>query len=623
MVVSLPNDKKQAYIPTPLEARALMEVGKDWRFYPSKEHFDKTVLELQQTEISLPSGEKTNAWFAARANVAIAFGKIPESYDAISIENAEKKIISDKNLWNKIQAMHLYNSAGFRPILKNPTEIKDVSVILDKISEQLNKIERGQFADGKYIPSKAEKNILRTLKNYGRFIRNPKNESEIADFTKHINNAFTQITKRDDYQIPSERKGKEKLPRKETTMSDTKDFTLNEEQLEFCKAHDIDTKTITSEEAYKAAVEKVGRETSEKEAPKAEKEATNVADDKKQKPLSVSVNEAEPEEKTNAEGPEWIKRKAEYYQKLSDDGKIQGYERDTEQQGFAAKFENAEVHYSSPDNVNVSPDAGFKVFDAMFKEPDNQGRPIEFPENASKEVATRMYAACVLNGNPMQGAVPKEIDMEELAKCGLTKEQIEQVKQFYGKNQQQENNQENPHTNSEKQISQKAQEDIKKLTEIRNNFNQMKEDGKIAIQTDEQGKPQIVAGEKGSDEDVNVAKEIMQQAAELIKAGREINNQKSASPEKQDTNEAYRQQQIENLRARLSPEQNNEHQERQENRDLIHAARLGIAPEGAKVTDHNGKEVTTKTGEDLKKYQAQLSSETMSRLTNKFGKGRA
>ena len=39
MVVSSQNNQKQIYFPNPLEARALMEVGKDWRFYPSKEDF--------------------------------------------------------------------------------------------------------------------------------------------------------------------------------------------------------------------------------------------------------------------------------------------------------------------------------------------------------------------------------------------------------------------------------------------------------------------------------------------------------------------------------------------------------------------------------------------------------
>ena len=278
--------------------------------------------------------------------------------------------------------------------------------------------------------------------------------------------------------------------------------------------------------------------------------------------------------------------------------------------------------------MTVSEDAGFKVFDAMLKEKDNAGRPVEFPENASKEVATRMYAACVLNGNPMQGAVPKELDAETLAKCGLTEEQIKQVQEHMAASQQQNNEQQKngeehseQKNGEEKQISAKAQEDIKKLAEIRNNFNKMKQDGKIAIQKDEHGKPQIVAGEKGSPEDVKAATAIMQEAADLVKAGLESNrgeNTKLETQEQKDTNESLRQQQIENLRTRMSPEQTKAHQDKQDARDLVMAARLGIVPKDTKVTDHKGNEVTAKTGEDLNNYQSKLSKETMARLTQKF-----
>ena len=88
--------------------------------------------------------------------------------------------------------------------------------------------------------------------------------------------------------------------------------------------------------------------------------------------------------------------------------------------------------------------------------------------------------------------------------------------------------------------------------------------------------------------------------------------------EQKDTNESLRQQQIENVRAQMSPEQAKARQEKEDARDLIMAARLGIAPKDAKVTDRSGQEVKAKTGEDLKSYQSNLSKETMARLTQKF-----
>lgn len=631
------SKKTEKYIPNPFEAAALKELHQPWRFYDSKEEFEKVVAEFSKETFQTEVGE-TNKWDAARANGLIAFGAELHNYERGSLDAAESQIRNNKELWKKVQAAHLYNTAGFKPEI-NLDSGEDISAedILKRINENLDKLESGKIVDGRYQPSKAERNVLRTLGNYGEFIRNPRNEDEIAKFKKDVKRKFSNISKREDYQKfeTKSKKKQNKDNRKEKTMSDENTFKLEGEDLEFCTAHGINPEEITSREAFetrKAEIENAEnseeKEDNKKEtSEKSEKEDENE-ENKKKEALKVHVGEPNAEDKTNDEIPDWVKRKAEYYQGLADKGEITDYKQDTSKQGFAAEFNNAEIHYTSETEVTVSEDAGFKVFDAMLKEEDNKGRPVEFPENASKEVATRMYAACVLNGNPMQGAVPKELDAETLAKCGLTEEQIKQVQEHMAASQQQNNEQQKngeehseQKNGEEKQISAKAQEDIKKLTEIRNNFNKMKQDGKIAIQKDEHGKPQIVAGEKGSPEDVKAATAIMQEAADLVKAGLESNrgeNKKLETQEQKDTNESLRQQQIENLRTRMSPEQTKAHQDKQDARDLVMAARLGITPKDTKVTDHKGNEVTAKTGEDLNSYQSKLSKETMARLTQKF-----
>ena len=631
------SKKTEKYIPNPFEAAALKELHQYWRFYDSKEEFEKVVAEFSKETFQTEVGE-TNKWDAARANGLIAFGAELHNYERGSLDAAESQIRNNKELWKKVQAAHLYNTAGFKPEI-NLDSGEDISAedILKRINENLDKLESGKIVDGRYQPSKAERNVLRALDNYGEFIRNPRNEDEIAKFKKDIKRKFSNISKREDYQKfeTKSKKKQNKDNRKEKTMSDENTFKLEGEDLEFCTAHGINPEEITSREAFetrKAEIENAEnseeKEDNKKEtSEKSEKEDENE-ENKKKEALKVHVGEPNAEDKTNDEIPDWVKRKAEYYQGLADKGEITDYKQDTSKQGFAAEFNNAEIHYTSETEVTVSEDAGFKVFDAMLKEKDNAGRPVEFPENASKEVATRMYAACVLNGNPMQGAVPKELDAETLAKCGLTEEQIKQVQEHMAASQQQNNEQQKngeehseQKNGEEKQISAKAQEDIKKLTEIRNNFNKMKQDGKIAIQKDEHGKPQIVAGEKGSPEDVKAATAIMQEAADLVKAGLESNrgeNTKLETQEQKDTNESLRQQQIENLRTRMSPEQTKAHQDKQDARDLVMAARLGITQKDTKVTDHKGNEVTAKTGEDLNSYQSKLSKETMARLTQKF-----
>ena len=425
------SKKTEKYIPNPFEAAALKELHQYWRFYDSKEEFEKVVAEFSKEKFQTEVGE-TNKWDAARANGLIAFGAELHNYERGSLDAAESQIRNNKELWKKVQAAHLYNTAGFKPEI-NLDSGEDISAedILKRINENLDKLESGKIVDGRYQPSKAERNVLRALDNYGEFIRNPRNEDEIAKFKKDIKRKFSNISKRDDYQ-KFETKSKKKQNKdngKEKTMSDENTFKLEGEDLEFCTAHGINPEEITSREAFetrKAEIEnaenseeKEDKKDNKKEtSEKSEKEDENE-ENKKKEAIKVHVGEPNAEDKTNDEIPDWVKKKADYYQGLADKHEITGYKQDTSKQGFAAEFNNAEIHYTSETEVTVSEDAGFEVFDVMLKEEDNKGRPVEFPENASQEVATRMYAACVLNGNPMQGAVPKEIDLEELKNASL------------------------------------------------------------------------------------------------------------------------------------------------------------------------------------------------------------
>ena len=566
--------KPQKYVPNPFEAYTLKELKQPWRFYDSKEEFENKTAEFKKIKIETKIGE-INKWQGARANALIALGAELFDYKEESLNAAENKIRENKTLWNKIQAAHLHNSAGLKPEIDLENCDLSAEDIFKKINESLDKLEKGKIVDGKYVPTKAEKNVLRTLGNYGEFIRNPKDEKEAAKFYEEIKKRFGRIAKRDDYQKfepKQQKKQTRKNERKENKMSDDKEYKLSDEQLEFCKAHNIDPAGITSAEAYKDAVSKIGKDTHDLQNNDDVKtdendNKNNDKDDNKndkaepEKPaLKINEGTPHPEDKTNEETPDWVTEKAKWYKAQAEAGEIENYEQDTSKEGFAAKFNNAEIHYSSPDEVTVSQDAEYKVFDTMLKEPDNKGRPIEFPDNASKEVTTRLYAACVLNGNPMQGAVPTELDAETLSQCGLSEEQIKQVQDHLAasqnKNKDVEKTTEEKETKNNEapdlQISDKAKADIQKISEIKKNFEQMKKDGLIAIQKDENGKPQIVAGEKGSDADVKNATAIMKEAAELVKAGLSENRGKDIAhdtvklenKQQKDTNTALRAEQI-------------------------------------------------------------------------------
>ncbi len=217
-------------------------------------------------------------------------------------------------------------------------------------------------------------------------------------------------------------------------------FTLSDEQKNKLKELGIENfDDIKSTADYDAIVQKA----SENDNKNNDKHNTNETKNKEQKngdqkdPLKINVEEPTPEPTTNI--ADWAKAKDAYYSKLAQEGKIQNYQWDKSKEGFYASVNGANIHYKDQDNVSVSPKADYKLFNAMLNEPDNKGRPIEFPENAPKEFATKLYAACVLNGNPMQGAIPKELDEATLQSCGLTAEQIAKVKAF--------GNQQKPNTN--------------------------------------------------------------------------------------------------------------------------------------------------------------------------------
>ena len=148
---------------------------------------------------------------------------------------------------------------------------------------------------------------------------------------------------------------------------------------------------------------------------------------------------------------------------------------------------------------------------------------------------------------------------------------------------------------------------INEQTQAKEELHQMIKDGKVSLVKDEKtGKIEMTANDQ---QDLKRALALTSN----IKSAQE-----TALKANGNNNEQYRQQQLENLRSKMSPEQTKAHQDKQDARDLVMAARLGIAPKGAKVTDHKGNEVTAKTGKDWEQYKSNLSKETMARLAKKF-----
>ena len=160
-------------------------------------------------------------------------------------------------------------------------------------------------------------------------------------------------------------------------------------------------------------------ETEEKKEEKKEEEKEEEKKEETKEPITFTPLEENNTPVQTQENDDWIARKAAYYKGLSDENKIENYERDeTVQDGFAASFNGAKIHYSSPNDVAVSKEAGLDVFDAMLKEPDNKGRRVNFSPDMTPEMAARLYAACLINGNEMGGNAPQLTEEQLKAALG-------------------------------------------------------------------------------------------------------------------------------------------------------------------------------------------------------------
>lgn len=319
--------------------------------------------------------------------------------------------------------------------------------------------------------------------------------------------------------------------------------------------------------------------------PNADEQKPNESDGEnkgeQQKPLIVNIDNGEEKQPEN-EDITWIAKKAQYYETLAKNNEIQGYEQDTTQPSvFCAKFNNSTIRYSSPDEVTVSKDAEFKAFDTICKDPDNKGRPIEFPENQSEAFYARMYAACALNGNPMTGAVPEKINFDELKNSGLTPEQIQQVKKVYNKQHQGEDV---ITKTSPEELKKQIKEALKDEVEYKKLMSKMAvtKDGKyiggnerwLELHKDKEKRKKFLAEQYRENPDI--MKEAM---AEALKE-KESENDK-------DDRKSIRQTQKEAIESSMTDEQKQTRQEKLSERDKVLAARLGLTPEYT-TKDKNG-----------------------------------
>ncbi len=319
---------------------------------------------------------------------------------------------------------------------------------------------------------------------------------------------------------------------------------------------------------------------------------------------------------TNEEQPkDWVDKKIAHYKALAEAGKITGFDYDKENKTeFIAYFNNATIHYTSEDSVQVSENANISVYETILQEPSNKNRTVNFAENMPHDAAMHLKAACLLNGNAMTGTQP-EFTADDLQKLSQElgeerfKELQDKIREASNQPKTEENqpkteeNTENKQPKSDRVISNAEElgKDAERLREIKKKFEGLKEFGWIAVVTDENGKPDIAPGRQFSDPEsdeakamVKAAKQLFNEAAEIVKSNKSFKSEfvKDGEGIKSSLNDqqkadlvTFNEERLQHLRNDMDKEALKKHDEKADKVALIHAKRMGLKEvENIKVT---------------------------------------
>lgn len=394
---------------------------------------------------------------------------------------------------------------------------------------------------------------------------------------------------------------------------------------------------------------------------------------KKEEPTAapLTIDGAEPAENNPPANSDWIQKKIEYYSSISD--KLTDYKHDeTVTDGFKASFNNAEIHYTSPDNCVVSKDADLTVYETLLKEPDNQGRPVNFGPNLEPQQAKNLMVACLIQGNPI-GANAPELSEEDIKAIreSLADKKPEALEAFnknleaYQAKLQTNNNQESLENsgaaeNTSSTFSKDDTDHIKNALTSQYEIASMMKDGVVKVMSTGNGENSAVAFEAGtmkndngenvptddatvqkfremylkSDEEKNFLAEKFKENPEafkkvlgdMVRENSEM-NEKNEAGKLTDANRekiaALREARKDIVRGQMTDEQKSAHEKKMDDRDRVLAARLGIIPEAYSTAPTKEGEAPKKIEKDKDNGKAladKLGAERVAALTQKFSK---
>jgi hypothetical protein len=341
------------------------------------------------------------------------------------------------------------------------------------------------------------------------------------------------------------------------------------------------------------------------------------------KPEEIIVHEQDtPPQPTPAEHTDmhWIDEKIRDYTEMKTAGNtaIKEFNGDKTAGTFTAEIDNGTVTYTSPNDVSVTKDSSYKVFDTMMKEPSNAGKAVRLPEDATAEFRTNLFVAAVLNGHKVNGAEGLELDEATLAKIGLTPEQKAQVLAALPKQEEkapaEKTTQEKP---AEEKPSEKVAEAITKLEDTQAKLAELVKDGKVSAtisSNTETKRSEIVfnfdASKGGNQANADEANKLFTEALKSIDELRQKTLPADETLRKQAVvdNYAIKSAQLGLIRSVYQPEPS----EAVKAMDRVRAKKLGL--ETGEVKNKNGDTVKTLEGDALNNYQSKMSANILSRI---------
>ena len=204
-------------------------------------------------------------------------------------------------------------------------------------------------------------------------------------------------------------------------------------------------------------------------------------------PVQTPVNQP-------AEDLHWIDEKKADYTKMKNEGNadIKEFNGDKATNTFTAEVDNGTVTYTSKNDVTITKDSSYKVFETVMREPSNKGKVIGMPQSATDEFKMNLFAAAILNDHEVTVSAGFEFKEELLAKMPISEEQKAAVRDAFAKlaeKPEPEKTEEKPAAEKEEKVSQNVADRLAHIVSRKNMVEALGKGEAESVRTENPSKP--------------------------------------------------------------------------------------------------------------------------------------